>query len=105
MSSSTDSITIQTLPVYGVTYHGFSVLCINPRFKLAEMLNASVRAADPVHPWSLQLAYPPEGSAAAPSDVPQTQESDEPLFDFSWNFEDSDYDDDNAEGVVIRNND
>lgn len=104
MSLSTDSITIQTLPVYGVTYHGFSVLCIN-RFKLAEMLNASVRAADPVDPWSLQLAYPPEGSAAVPSDVPQTQESDEPLFDFSWNFEDSDYDDDNAEGVVIRNND
>ncbi len=106
MSLSTDSITIQTLPVYGVTYHGYSVLCIN-RFKLAELLNSGVCAANPVDPWALQLAYPPEGSEAAPSDMPPSQDETDSLFDFSWDFEDtdSDYYDNDAEGVVIRNND
>ena len=109
MGLSTDSITIQTLPVYGAAYHGYSVLCIN-RFKLAELLNAGVRAADPVDPWALQLAYPPEGSEKAPSDAPRSPHEDEtdPLFDFSWDFEDNDSDyyyDSDAEGVIIRNND
>lgn len=88
---STDSITIQTLPVYGATYHGYSVLCIN-RFKLAELLNSGVRAANPVDPWSLQLTYPPEGSEQPPFGVsiPPHEDEADPLFDFSWNFEDSD---------------
>jgi len=107
MGLSTDGITIQTLPVYGAAYHGYSVLCIN-RFKLAELLNSSVRASNPVDPWALQLAYPPEGSAEAPADklrAPHEDEADSP-FDFSWNFEDSDdIGDSDAEGVIIRNND
>lgn len=105
MGLSTDSITIQTLPVYGASYHGYSVLCVN-RFKLAELLNSSVRAANPVDPWSLQLAYPPEGSAEAPADksrAPHEDEADSP-FDFSWDFDGDDYDSD-AEGVIIRSND
>lgn len=103
MGLSTDSIEIQTLPVYGKTYKGYSVLCID-RFKLAELLNAGVRAGNPVDPWSLRLAYPPEGSAAAPVEPPQ-DETDSP-FDFGWNFKDpdSDFMDDDAEGVVIRKN-
>ncbi len=103
---STDSITIQTLPVYGATYHGYSVLCIN-RFKLAELLNAGIRVANPVDPWSLQLAYPPEGSAQPPFGAPTPQEDkDDSLFDFSWDFEDDGdlIHDSDAEGVIIRNN-
>ncbi len=105
MGLSTDSVTIQTLPVYGVTYHGYSVLCIN-RFKLAEMLNASVRAGNPVDPWALQLAYPPEGSEQPLPNEPRQEETDS-LFDFSWDYEDpnNEYNDNNAEGVVIRKND
>lgn len=101
---STENVTVQTLPTYGVTYHGYSVLCIN-RFKLAEMLNASVRAAEPVDPWALQLAYPPEGSAQPLPDAPVQEEAD-PLFDFSWDYEESssEYNNNDAEGVVIRNN-
>lgn len=105
MGLSTDSISIQTLPVYGVTYHGYSALCIN-RFKLADMLNASVRAGNPVDPWALQLAYPPEGSEQPPANVPRQKETDS-LFDFSWDYEEPNnaYNDSDAEGVVIRNND
>ncbi|MFV0497529.1 MAG: LCP family protein, partial [Candidatus Fimivivens sp.] len=105
MGVSTDNITIQTLPAYGATYHGYSVLCIN-RFKLAEVLNAGVRAENPIDPWELQLAYPPEGSALPPTDAPSQEEND-PLFDFSWDYKDpySEYNDNDAEGVVIRNND
>ncbi|HWP51255.1 MAG TPA: LCP family protein [Clostridia bacterium] len=103
MGLSSDSITIQTLPVYGVTYQGYSVLCIN-RFKLADMLNAGVRAGNPVDPWSLQLAYPPEGTEAASS---KTQGQSDSLFDFSWDFKDSESDNNgnDAEGVVIRKDD
>lgn len=104
MGLSADNIEIQTLPVYGQTYHGYSVLCIN-RFKLAELLNSGVRAYDPVDPWSLQLAYPPQETTQQSSIQPEDETDD--LFDFSWNFEDqmpNDIDD-NAEGVVIRKND
>lgn len=105
MDFSTDSIQIQTLPVYGETYHGYSVLCIN-RFKLAELLNSGVRAFDPVDPWSLQLAYPPEGSEAALSEESESQAETDSPFDFSWDFKDPDTAniDNDAEGVVIRKN-
>ena len=107
MGLSTDSITIQTLPVYGATYHGYSVLCVN-RFKLAELLNAGIRAANPVDPWSLQLAYPPEGSEKPPfgASIPPHEDEADPLFDFSWDFEDDGdlIHDSDAEGVIIRNN-
>lgn len=108
MDLSTDSITIQTLPVYGATYHGYSVLCIN-RFKLAELLNSGVRAANPVDPWALRLDYPPEGSAQARTGMPSHEYDNETgsPFDFSWNvgdFDGDDYDSD-AEGVIIRSND
>ena len=100
MGLSTDCIYIDTLPVYGADYNGYAVLCIN-RFKLAELLNSGVRADNPVNPWSLNLAYPPEQVQQNSSALEQQSDS---QFDFSWNFE-SDYQfDDNADGVIIRQN-
>lgn len=100
MGLSIDNIEIQTLPVYGESYNGYSVLCIN-RFKLAELLNQGVRSDNPVDPWALQLAYPPEES-----DESSSQIEDDSLFDFRWDIEDpaNDLIDDNAEGIVIRKN-
>ena len=100
MGLSTDCIDIETLPVYGADYNGYSVLCIN-RFKLAELLNSGVRADNPVNPWSLNLAYPPEQPKQNSSIIVQQDDS---QFDFSWNFESNDNYDYNADGVIIRQN-
>lgn len=97
---STDSIQIEMLPVYGESYNGFSVLCIN-RFKLAELLNSGVRADNPVDPWALQLAYPPQQEQRPPQ---TSQNQEDSLFDFSWDYEEEQDIDYNADGVIIRKN-
>ncbi|MEG1850053.1 MAG: LCP family protein, partial [Oscillospiraceae bacterium] len=59
MKLTEKDIEMMTIPTYGASYHGYSVLCVN-RFRLAELLNGSFRSENPVSPWELFLQYPPE---------------------------------------------
>jgi LCP family protein required for cell wall assembly len=96
MEISPQNIEMLTLPTYGATYRGYSVLCAG-RFGTARMLNDSFLKGNPVSPWSLQLAYPP------PEQAPPVQsgEPDAGLFDFGWDYDDYPELDD-SEGIIIQ---
>lgn len=99
LAFSPQSITMQTIPVYGAQYGEYEVLCVN-RHRLAALLNEGVRRDDPVDPWQLYLAYPP---------APAEPQIEPPLFDFSWSEDIQQneplYDaQSDAEGIVLRNN-
>lgn len=98
MALTGDRIEMRVVPTYAAEYNGYSVLCVN-RFRLAELLNESFFAADPVDPWELALQYPPE---PAEESQPSGQPDQGYAFDFSWNEEDGYYSDDN-EGVAVNN--
>ncbi len=88
-----ERVSIEQIPTYGAQYKGLSVLCVN-RFRLAQTLNAGVRADDPIDPWELSLVYPPEQTESSEQASRMPQEENLTDLDFSWDFPD--------EGEVIE---
>ncbi|MEG2174302.1 MAG: LCP family protein [Oscillospiraceae bacterium] len=82
LSLTEADLTVRTVPTYGATYKGYSVLCAD-RFRLAAAINETVRINDPVSPWDLYLQFPPEPST---SEALTQDDSTQKLFDFSWPF-------------------
>lgn len=95
MEISAQSIEVYTLPTYGATFRGYSVLCAS-RSRTAELLNGSFLKDSPVSPWDLSLAYPPPEQ-----EPPDEGAAESSPFDFSWNYDDYPELDD-SEGIIIR---